>query len=361
MSSDPADDPNTPNGRPANSLATSATMPVFLCGGGDGAAPVRYGGSGAALAMGIGGSGASNCAAPQQRAVIGGRRGGGKFGKRQRGRRRQRGHAPSDDAREWLDAAGIRRALGCSRLDRGDLRGSGRRGSDRNGRGDVRRTSRLRPQQRQVGRADGRQWARRGLREVGRPDRGQRNIGKQGELLLEIGRTPWREGREIKSRDRPGKLGWRVACGVGLDPRLFERRDELRLGLGLRRRVGLGGRRRRRAGFGGASRQIALGFRDRSRTGFGDLDRGRLDSANGTSAAPAAAAGGDDGLLAAGLLRVVCAAAEHPGEPCEEPAAARRLNLSAALLDLGLGQVVARHWLAVGRNEHRLAVGEEAG
>ena len=78
-----------------------------------------------------------------------------------------------------------------------------------------------------------------------------------------------------------------------------------------------------------------------------------------TSAAASTAIDGDH-LSSARFLGVVGAAAEHAREPCEEAAAARRLDLAAALLDLGLRQIVARHRLAVRRDEHRLAVGEEA-
>ena len=95
---------------------------------------------------------------------------------------------------------------------------------------------------------------------------------------------------------------------------------------------------------------MELGPGDRRRSGVRDLH----PRSSGASAAAA-----DDGLLAAALLGVVGAAAARAEEPGEQSAAARRLDLAAARLDLGAGLFVAGHRLAVGRDQDRLAVREQ--
>ena len=142
---------------------------------------------------------------------------------------------------------------------------------------------------------------------------------------------------------------------------------QIPLGLGDRLRADIGdlslrlGSRRRRAGVSLTGGQVALGLGDRLGPDIGDLNL-RLGCLRPAATTAARIAGrrhrGRRRFLAAGLFGVVGAAAEQPGEEPANSAAARHLHISAARFDLGPRLLIARHGLAVGRDEHGLSIGE---
>ena len=131
-------------------------------------------------------------------------------------------------------------------------------------------------------------------------------------------------------------------------------------GCGAGAASGSGGRRARRgarrARVGGPGRQVALGFRDRRRSGVGDL---HASAAADSAAAPAATA---PPMTASWPPLSSASSSPPPRAPnsqANRPPPLAVWICAAARLDLGLRQIVARHRLAVGRDEHRLAVREE--